>query len=136
MTAKKGRGRPPKFNQEVADKIVAAVRAGNYMETAAAFAGIHKDTLYAWLKEGANKKTGQYRKFSDAVKRALGEAEASDLMLIQKAAKDGVWQAAAWRLERRFRERWGKSIAVEDLKSKSTEELLALLEEADTGGTE
>lgn len=136
MSEKRGRGRPPKFNQEVADKIVAAVRAGNYMETAAAFAGITKETLYAWMRTGAAKTNGPYRKFSDAIKRALGEAEASDLMLIQKAAKDGAWQAAAWRLERRFRERWGKSIAVEDLKNKSTEELLALLEEADTSGTE
>lgn len=134
--AAKRMGRPPKFNEEAANRIVIAVRGGNYMETAAALAGISKDTLYAWLRTGARQKSGQLRDFSDAVKKALGEAEATDLALIQKAAKDGAWQAAAWRLERRFRDKWGKSIAVEDLKNKSTEELLALLEEADTGGTE
>lgn len=130
--------RPSKLTPDVQADIVAAIRAGNYMETAASFAGINKDTLFAWLKRGKRDKSGPYRDFSDAVSRALAEAETSALASIEQAASGGTvvakttvitetvtksgttthktvttetyqppqWQAAAWRLERRFPDRW------------------------------
>lgn len=125
-------GRPTKYCDDVASKIINAIRAGNYMETAAAFAGVDKTTLYDWMKQGAAGKSPEMEEFSNAIKRALAESEFIDLSLIQKAAREGAWQASAWRLERRFRDRWGKSLEVGDIKNKSTEELLALLEDADT----
>ncbi|KAA0888713.1 hypothetical protein [Oryzomonas rubra] len=135
MAKKHAGGRPTKFNQDVADKIIAAIRNGNYMDVAAAFGGITKETLYAWMREGASKTKGPMHEFSDSVRKALADAEATDLALIRKAALDGAWQAAAWRLERRFKSRWGKTIDVtNDLKNKTNEELLALLEDADTDG--
>jgi transposase len=102
-------GRPTKLTPALQDKIVQAIRAGNYMETAAAYAGIHKDTLYAWLKRGARERSphSPYRQFSDAVEKALAEAEVRDVALIAKAA-EREWQAAAWRLERKFPDRWGR----------------------------
>lgn len=84
------------------------IRGGNYIETAAAYAGISKQTLYNWLRRGARQKSGQYREFALAVEQALAEAEMRDLALIEQAARDGKWQAAAWRLERRFPKRWGR----------------------------
>ena len=45
-----------KINKRKIEQIVAAVRAGNFIETAAAFAGISKQTLYNWLKEGARER--------------------------------------------------------------------------------
>jgi hypothetical protein len=80
---------------------------GNYIETAAAYAGIHKTTLYDWLKKGANSKSGKYREFSNAVDKAMAEAEIRDVALIAQAAKEN-WQAAAWRLERKYPARWGR----------------------------
>jgi len=107
-------GRPTKLTPELQRKITDAIRAGNYMETAAAYAGIHKDTLYAWLKRGARDKSPKspYRQFSDAVEKALAEAEVRDVALIAKAAEK-EWQAAAWRLERKFPDRWGRKDRVQ-----------------------
>lgn len=107
MPEKHPGGRPEKISPELVTEISNYVRMGNYVETAAAVAGITKDTLYRWLRKGANAKSGIYKQFSDAVKRAQAEAEARDVGLIGKAAVD-QWQAAAWRLERKFPDRWGR----------------------------
>jgi transposase len=101
-------GRPAKLTPELQNKICDAIRAGNYLETAAAFAGIGKSTFYDWLRRGQRVSKGIYHDFSAAVEKALADAEARDVALIAKAAADGHWQAAAWRLERRFSERWGR----------------------------
>lgn len=123
---KRGKGRPTKFSQEIASKIVALIEAGNYIETAASAAGIHKETLYAWLRKGADQSKGEYKNFSDAVYRAVGLAEARDVTTIGKAAIED-WRAAAWRLERRNAKRWGRKDHLEihqfDPKNLSTEEL-------------
>jgi len=42
--------RPTKLNFNTHNKIITAIRAGNYIETAAAYAGVNKSTLYEWLK--------------------------------------------------------------------------------------
>ena len=115
--------RPTKLNTETQEKIVSAIRAGNYIETAAAYAGIHKSTLYDWLKRGEREKQRvaknpryrikkdeqQFVEFSDAVERALAEAEVRDVAIIGKAAEE-YWQAAAWRLERKFPHKWGRKV--------------------------
>jgi transposase len=102
-------GRPTKLTKAIQDEIVRQLRLGNYIETAAAIAGIHKSTLYDWLKRGArsDEKDDRYARFSDAVKKAQAESEAFDLAVITRAAQQH-WQAAAWRLERRFPDRWGR----------------------------
>jgi hypothetical protein len=49
-----------------------------------------------------------YRQFADAVDQAMAESEARDLAVILKAAEKN-WTAAAWRLERRFPDRYGRN---------------------------
>ena len=105
---KRASGRPTKLTPEVQAKICEAIRAGNYIETAAAFAGIRKSTLYDWLRRGQRASHGLYRSFSEAVEKAQADTEARDVALIAKAAAEGNWKAAAWRLERKFPERWGR----------------------------
>jgi transposase len=102
--------RPTKLTAETQEKIVQAIRAGNYIETAAAYAGIDKKSLYTWLKRGNECPTGTniHAKFLQAVEQALATAEAQDVLIIGKAAKEGAWQASAWRLERKFPDRWGR----------------------------
>jgi transposase len=115
--------RPTKFSNEIKHKIITAIRAGNYIETASAYAGISKNTLYDWLRRGEREKQRveknpryKIRKseqpfvdFSDAVEKALAEAEVRDVAIIAKAAEE-QWQAAAWRLERKFPDRWGRKV--------------------------
>ena len=48
-----------------------------------------------------------------AVERGEADAHARNLGLIQKAAQDGTWQAAAWFLERRYPELYGRTVRTE-----------------------
>jgi transposase len=98
-------GRPTKLTPELQDRIVALLRAGNYIETAARFCDVDKVTLYAWLKRGNRQANGPFREFLNAVERAQAEAEIRDLEVIRQ---EPSWQARAWRLERKFPQRWGR----------------------------
>ena len=95
-----------KLTPELQDKILLHLRLGAYVETAAACAGIHKDTFFDWMKRGAR---GQkpYAAFAEAVRKAMAESESRDLATILKASAK-YWVAAAWRLERRFPEKYGR----------------------------
>lgn len=112
--ARHPRGSTPTLTEELIDRLCLTIRSGAYVETAAAFCGISKDTFYRWLRmaEG-DEATELLVKLSDAVKKAMAEAELRDLSVIDKAAQEGVWQAAAWRLERKYHDRWGRQAKVQ-----------------------
>ena len=115
------RGRPEKLTPKLQDDIVKVIRSGNYIETACAFVGINKTTFYDWLKRGAREKDRvernprakvrkserKYVEFSNAIEKALAHAEIRDVAIIGKAAEK-EWQAAAWLLERKFPDGWGR----------------------------
>lgn len=111
--AKAKMGAPTKLTPELQATVVSFIRAGAYVETAAVAAGINKTTLYDWLKRGVAQTKGIYRDFSNALEKAQAEAELLDINRINKAAADGVWQAAAWRLERKYADRWGRKDRIE-----------------------
>ncbi len=103
------KGASPKLTEELIEQIAAAIRGGCYVETASALCGVSKDTFYRWLKEALGEDASPLHvKLSDAVKKGLAEAEARDVAVIDSAAQSGQWQAAAWRLERKFPEKWGR----------------------------
>ena len=107
-------GSCPKLTENMIECIAASIRSGSYIETSAALAGINKDTFYRWLKLAeSDEATDLHRKLSDAVKKAMAEAEVRDLDVIDAAAQGGIWQAAAWRLERKHPDRWGRQARVE-----------------------
>ena len=54
-----------------------------------------------------------YFQFWREIKKAEAEAEAAAVLHIKQAAQDGTWQAAAWYLERKHKDRWGKSEKVQ-----------------------
>lgn len=103
-------GRPTKLTEDLIEQIAKLVREGNYIETACAFCGINKDTYYRWAKDGARAKSGIKKRFSDAIKKAVAESEMNDLETIRL---DPSWQSKAWRLERRFPDKWGNRQKVE-----------------------
>jgi len=97
-------GRPDKLTPEIQKKICDAIRAGNYIETAAAYSGVHKATLYRWLKDGRKANRGKKKEFCDAVDNALAQSEISDVLKMQKLGDEKQdWKSVAWRLERRFK---------------------------------
>lgn len=125
QTIKGVMGRPTKFTPDVVSKILAAIRGGNYIETAAAWAGVSKSTVHDWLKQGATQEKGKFKDFSESVGEALAHAEITDVNYVSDAAKKGDWRASAWRLERRNASRWGRQetpqqITVETNKEGST----------------
>jgi transposase len=120
--------RPSKCTEAVAKKILAAIRAGNFREVAAEFAGIDPGTLMRWMK----RKGEPYRSF----RVALLEAErASEVLLVKRqmrfAEKDV--KANQFLLERKFPERWGRrdrldmTVKRADLTCLSDDELRAYL---------
>ena len=80
-----------------------------HIATAAAFAGIGQSTFYDWLKRAEQEEEGgPHRAFSDTIKKALAQAEIRLVLQIAKAAET-QWYAAAWLLERRWRQHWARN---------------------------
>lgn len=135
--------RPTIISDEIIDKVVAALRAGNYITTACAWAGISNDAYYDWMNRAEEPDADPlYKRFSDEVKRARAEAEVANVQIIRKSAEAGTWQAAAWWLERSFPAQWGRKteisgpnqgpIQVEVSREELTQRILTLLESDDS----
>src|SRR3954454_5645656 len=104
------------LTRELTTRIVELVRAGNYVETAAKAAGIHKSTYYSWMRRGEEAAEAENRgdpvadadaAFADfyrQVSQAEGQAEADAVAAVREA--DRGWQAHMTYLERRFATRW------------------------------
>jgi transposase len=107
MDAKK-RGQPLTFTPEKGAEIVGYLEEGALMETVAALAGLSKQTLYNWLRRGRREESPELAAFSLACRGAMARSELNDLRIIKVAAMTGQWQAAAWRLERKFPDRYGR----------------------------
>lgn len=120
-------GRPTKLSADLKERLIGALRSGAPNETAAGFAGIAESTFYAWLARAQDDLKNNpeiatdYTEFQEAVEKAQAEAEIEKLLIINNAAKGkpttegapgtaGQWQAAAWFLERRHPERYGRRI--------------------------
>lgn len=117
---KRKAGRPEK-KLPIAQKesFIQAIRVGNTIDSACAFAGLSYGVVKHWLKMGAYeiqraemdaikkgsptllfKKTQEpYALFAQEVAKAMSEGETRDLTIIARAGEQ-QWQAAAWRRER------------------------------------
>jgi hypothetical protein len=122
-----------KYKPELVEQLIKYIKAGNYIKTACEAVGIDESTFYKWGKR-AEKKEEPYFQFFQSIKRAESEAIIRNVITIQSAAKR-KWQAAAWFLERKDYERWGRKELVGgipdkpmqiDLSGLSTEEIRAL----------
>ena len=104
--------RPTKLTPQVHERIVRAVRAGNYAEQSARAAGIAASTYYRWLEQGKQAKHGIQRELYEAVKRAEAEAEVHAVAVLRKQMPDD-WRAALAYLERRHPQRWRRHQSTE-----------------------
>lgn len=106
-------GRKSKLTPEVQEGIVKALAVGATHEQAYGYMGIGHDTFYKWLRWGAEGRA-PYAEFADAVKKTEQQASVGWLAFIEAAARNGQWQAAAWKLERRYPKVWGRQLADAD----------------------
>ena len=94
--------RPTKRTPTAQQRIVQALRLGATYLRASQAAGISYDTLNDWMRADLQ--------FSDACKKAEAERALQALRIIQRSANKDNWQAAAWYLERRYPEEYGRII--------------------------
>ena len=114
-------GRPTKLTPEIIEKVKAHLPICFYIETLVDSLGIEKKTYYNWYNRGEAEarrmeEEGEveprpdealYLQFFAAVKKAIADGAIAATALINRAAQES-WQAAAWLLERRFPELWGR----------------------------
>lgn len=101
-------GRPSKaLDAKMVKALTDLLRAGAMIDAACSSVGISRTSFFDWMKRGREDKSGIYNEFADSVKKALADAENSLVAGIRLAGTT-QWQANAWLLERRFRERWAK----------------------------
>jgi len=92
--------RPTKRTPEREQRLLQALQAGNTRRAACHYAGISDETFTTWQRRDLG--------FLEAVKSAEADAERRMLGVIDDAAQSGTWTAAAWWLERRRSEDYGK----------------------------
>lgn len=101
-----------KLNKELIDKAHRLISEGHYAVVVCNYLGIDESTFYKWINKAksdmeANKKS-IYVEFFQSVNEAEAKAEMRHLQNIAKAATDGTWQASAWLLERKHKNRWSQ----------------------------
>jgi len=112
-------GRKTKLTPELQEEVVKRIRAGNYIQVSCEAVGIGVSTYFEWLKKGEEGKK-PYTEFTEAIKKAESEAQVNYVATVASHATD-QWQAAAWCLERRFPDKWGRRDRL-DIKGEITAE--------------
>lgn len=136
-------GRNSKLTPEITEKICDALRAGNTQKAACQYVGISERTFFNWINRGEADEE-PYLQFVQDIKSAEGAAIVGFVSVIAKAASNGQWQAAAWYLERKYPDEWGKVDRKEikhsgkvdmtdDERVARAKELLSLAKERSTG---
>ena len=111
-------GRPSKLTAELTESICNDLRLGLFADEACTRNGITKVTYYEWLREAAAGRT-DHMVFAAAVAKASADGEAAALRVIRQGTLN--WQASAWFLERRFRDRWARDVDRSDGAPKPSE---------------
>ena len=103
--------RPTKLTPDVQEAIVDGINAGLTFRLSCARAGVNPATFYRWLGTGETANVGRYREFCDAVERAKAD---SALRLVSQITLQAPadWRAAAFMLERRFPDDYGRRTEV------------------------
>lgn len=110
LTAARKAGRPVKthVHPHIEARICEALRLGMPYKLAAQYGGVTYQTLLNWKKRAEEGDSG-FVAFVMAMERAEAEAMLALLTLIRAAAENPKhWRAAAWILERRWPETWGR----------------------------
>lgn len=115
--------RPTRLTEQVQNAVCDAIRHGATYQAAAEAAGIAYSTFNDWRKD----QRPRYVKFSEAIMRANADAQLDLLAKILNKSDDD-WRAAAWILERRFKNDFGAAV---DLTSKGDAIVFEIKRQAD-----
>ena len=96
----------PKLDSKMKMRILHILKQGNYRSVAARAVGIDPVTFADWMNRGQQGEEPYYSFYADVI-RAESEAEQEMIRCITKAGRH-TWQAAAWYLERKHPERYGR----------------------------
>jgi len=104
-----------KLNQEVINTAAKYVALGTPVKYICDSLLIDESTWYGWYNKGEELEDDRnlYTKFFKSVKKAKGDLIARNLQVIEKAAQEGTWTAAAWKLERLDFENFGRKEKLE-----------------------
>lgn len=91
-----------KYTPDTVKRITDAIKLGATYKLASAYGGITFQTFNTWRDTKPA--------FAQALQDAEGEAAVKWLAKIEAAASDGNWQAAAWKLERRYPQDYGRHV--------------------------
>lgn len=101
-----------KLDAALIEKAHKLVSEGHYAIVVCAYLGIGETTYYRWIEKAKedikHNKNSIYREFWESVKEAEAKAEMRHLQTIAKAATEGNWQASAWFLKTKHRDRWSE----------------------------
>jgi len=113
-------GRKSKLTKTLINNATSLVKKGYYNKTVCDFLKIDERSWYLWYNKGQELSELDEDELQDltehelnqllffqSLKSAHAEAEMVAVDKIQKASMK-TWQAAAWYLERKYRERWGR----------------------------
>ena len=98
-------GRGSLRSPERVEALLRSLRLGSTRRAACRVADLSDDTLARWIRRDPD--------FADAVARAEADAEQRFVGQIAAAAGSGSWEAAAWWLERRRPESYGRQVRID-----------------------
>ena len=102
--------RPTKLTPDVQERICQAIQLGATYVLSAQYGGVSYDAFNDWMNKGQVATSGANYQFYHAVKAAEARGVIGWLAKIEKEASEGSWQAAAWKLERRYPSEYGRSV--------------------------
>lgn len=109
---------------EISNRLVDLVRRGNFLEVACKACGVTPSQLHKWLERGHSGEQ-PYRELGLRLSAAQAEAEIVLVESLNEAASRD-WKAAAWKLERKYPDRYGPRLEAR-IESQVTDERIAVL---------
>jgi hypothetical protein len=94
-------GRNIKLNNTIITLLEQGIQNGLTIKLSCQHAGCSEASYFAWMNRGKNETDTVFAELYRRIKKAESNNALMNLALIQKAAKEGTWHAAAWLLERR-----------------------------------
>lgn len=95
----------PKCDEELVKKAVKLKKGGATNVDIAKAIGVSESTFYRWVSTPS---TEAERELSESLKKAEADYKNALQGIIAKAAQERDWKAAAWLLERKYPEEYGR----------------------------